>query len=69
MIAPWRDANSTACGRDPRLREAHKYLAASICTEPREDSGPAVAAWKAWLFVGWMVLATALWATSMLGWW
>ena len=69
MIAPWRESSTTACKQDTRLREAHEYLATSMFAEPVETRGPALAPWKAWALVGWMVFVTALWAASMLNWW
>ncbi len=69
MIAPLRESNTAAPEQRRRLCEAREYLANTMFAEPREDRGPAVAPWKAWTLVGWIVVTTALWAASMLGWW
>jgi hypothetical protein len=69
MIAPLRQPEMTTREQHGRLGEAREYLATTVLGEPREDHGPAVAPWKAWMLVGWMVVATAFYAASMLGWW
>ncbi|MBN1587898.1 MAG: hypothetical protein JW888_00120 [Pirellulales bacterium] len=69
MIAPLRLPETPTRERHGRLREAREYLATTVLGGHREERGPAVAAWKAWTLVGWMVVATAFYAASMLGWW
>jgi len=69
MIAPLRLPETTTSERYGRLREAREYLATTVIDGAHEDRGPAVASRKAWMLVVWMVVATALYATSMLGWW
>jgi hypothetical protein len=50
------------------LSETRQYLATTLLERTPEDCGPAVAPWKAWVLVGWMVLAVVFWAVRMLGW-
>jgi len=69
MIAPLRESTTTAPDERRRLAEARCYVATILPTRPEGDRDPAVAPWKAWALVGWLVLVTAFWAASMLGWW
>lgn len=68
MIAPLREWNTVA-RRPRRLGGAHQFLAATLLESSAEDRGPAVARWKAWALVGWMIFAVAFYAGSMLRWW
>jgi hypothetical protein len=67
MIAPLREPNTVAPQR--RLGEARHYVATTLLDRRAEDCGPAVAPWKAWTLVGWMVFVSVCYAGAMLGWW
>ena len=47
--------------RSPRLRHVHQLLAEQLLS-PSDDSdfAPPIAGWKAWLFAGWLAIAS-LW--------
>jgi hypothetical protein len=67
MIAPIREPNTAAPPR--RLGEARHYLSTTLFDRTVEAHGSAVASWKAWALVGWMMVVSLCYGASMLGWW
>lgn len=66
MIAPVRPPETGACRVGRRWRQARGFVAATLLNQPQAPTGPPIAAWKAWAFVGWLVLVTAVFGVSML---
>jgi hypothetical protein len=71
MIAPLRPSEAETIRSHRRLRHLHILLAAAFLPGRRSSGFPMsqVAAWKAWLFTGWVTLAVTVYAASMLGIW
>jgi hypothetical protein len=67
MIAPLRPPETTAGRVSRRLHQARDFVASTLLRKPSADVGPPIAAWKAWIFVAWLVIVTATFAVSMLG--
>lgn len=70
MIAPLREPELETVRSRRRLRHLHVLLAATLLPE-RQTAVPGgrIAAWKAWLFAGWVATAMMAYAASMLGVW
>lgn len=70
MIAPLRLPDPSAAEETCRLREARRVVAAALLGGPSDaaDRPKPVAAWKAWLFAAWVVIATGAYLAAMLGW-
>ena len=66
MIAPVRLPETTARRASRRLRLARHFVAATLLRHSAEAAGPPIAAWKAWLFVGWFVLVTVVFGLAMM---
>ncbi len=67
MVAPIPRTDDPS--RSRRHRHAHHWVAGTLL-RPRAGramSGPPVAAWKAWLFAGWVIAATSVYAATMTG--
>jgi len=70
MIAPLGRTDSERAKRRRRLHGAHRLVASVLlahASEPTENAPP-VAAWRAWLFAGWVLLVTGVYSAAMLGW-
>lgn len=63
MIAPLRTEKKTRTSR--RLSAAHAMIAAMFLKS--QETPPPIAAWKAWLFMAWVVLTAIAYALSMAG--
>lgn len=67
MIAPLQlDPKDGSTGVSPKLRAARAAIAAMLL----RDAGPpvpAIATWKAWLFVAWLCFSITAYALSMSG--
>ncbi|MCX7428273.1 MAG: hypothetical protein NTW96_21920 [Planctomycetia bacterium] len=64
MIAPLRPPDTTTRRVSRRLYQARDFVAATLLRPPPE-SGPPIAAWKAWAFVAWLAVVTVAFAVSM----
>lgn len=70
MIAPLRETESEAPRTRRRLRHAHQVLASTLL-ETRgaaARNSPTVPGWQAWLFAGWVMVATGFYFAHMIGW-
>jgi len=68
MIAPLRDpAGSKPSVKSEPLKIARRIVAAAFLPADESDRLPQVAAWKAWLFAGWLVLTALAYGLSMAG--
>jgi hypothetical protein len=69
MIAPIRLEDPETSENRRRLRLARQLVAATLLPEPHACGGPArpIPTWQAWLFVGWIVVATAAYVARMAG--
>jgi hypothetical protein len=67
MIAPIKQSEDPP--RSPGVRHAHRLVASAFLRERkhRAETAPSVPGWQAWLFVAWVVLATAAYAGYMIG--
>lgn len=67
MIAPLKtEPEERSFSTRRRLRAARRVIASMLLAEDGAQPSP-VAHWKAWLFVGWAVLALAVYALLMSG--
>jgi hypothetical protein len=68
MIAPLRDpsGSESSVANEP-LRVARRLVAAALLAGERREDAPRIAAWKAWLFAGWLVLTVVAYGLSMMG--
>jgi len=66
MIAPARPPETTTRRASRRLHQARDFVAAALLKQPSVESGPPIAAWKAWAFVAWLSIVTAAFAASMM---
>jgi len=69
MIAPLDQMDPKTTELRRRLRQARRLVAATFFRHEadRTDHAPPVPAWRAWTFVTWVVIATALYFATMLG--
>ena len=69
MIAPLRGPSQRKSGRsrNERLEIARRIVAATLLPRAGEDRGTQVAAWRAWLFAGWMAITAIIYGLSMAG--
>ena len=66
MIAPIRETEAPR--RSPAIRRAYRLVAGRLLKRGAvPDDAPPVPAWKAWLFVGWVVVVTTVYFAYMLG--
>jgi hypothetical protein len=67
MIAPLRGPSQRTSGRsrNDRLETARRIVAATLLPRADQDRGPQVAAWRAWLFAGWMAITAIIYGLSM----
>ena len=65
MIAPIQQTDPP---QSPAMRRAHGMVASTLLKKQRHaaDATP-VPAWRAWLFVAWVVAVTAVYAAYMIG--
>ncbi len=67
MIAPLETKSERRPpGVSPRLRAARSVIAAMLLGDATMPAPP-IAAWKAWLFVAWLLATGAAYAVSMSG--
>ena len=66
MIAPIRETKSKKQMTGRSIGTARQWVAATLC-RGRVEPMP-IAAWKAWLFLGWIIFVTYRFGASMLGW-
>ena len=67
MIAPLRLPTTETT---PRMRRAHGFIATTLLDD-EYDLGQLpkhISAWRSWLFVGWVLVATGWYFMSMLDW-
>ena len=57
--------------RFDRLRRARRIVALTFFARDRQsgETTPPIAAWRAWLFAGWVVLVSGAYFARMLGLW
>lgn len=70
MIAPLRPPLATTSEKSRPLHEAHQVVAASLLAplpSPQVEAPP-VPAWRAWIFVVWIVGVVSVYAAAMVGW-
>ena len=68
MIAPLRDpAGSKSSVKSEPLKIARRIVAAAFLPADDSDRPPQIAAWKAWLFAGWLMLTALAYGLSMAG--
>ena len=68
MIAPLRLPEPHTSEQGRRLHEAHQVVAAALLDPQPEpsDKAPPIPAWRAWLYVAWVVVVTGVYFASML---
>lgn len=68
MIAPLRDpAGPKSSVRSEPLKVARRIVAAAFLPADERDQMPQIAAWKGWLFAGWLMLTALAYGLSMAG--
>lgn len=66
MIAPIRETKSKRRMTGGTLRTARQWVASALCRSHGEPTP--ITAWKAWLFLAWMIFVIYRYGISMLGW-
>lgn len=69
MIAPLEQTDADRAETRRRLRLARRFVASTFLDRRPEpgESGPPIAAWKAWAFAGWVVAVAVVYFATMLG--
>ncbi|HWB13257.1 MAG TPA: hypothetical protein VG826_28785 [Pirellulales bacterium] len=67
MIAPLQTETERSRAASGRFTAARAAVAAILLRDTGPPA-PAIAAWKAWLFVGWVGFVTIVYALLMSGW-
>ncbi len=69
MIAPIRLDDPETTDSRRRMRLARRLIAATLLPERPAGGTPGrpIPAWQAWLFVGWVVVATTVYFARMVG--
>jgi len=69
MIAPLEQMDTETTQTRRRLRLARRLVASTFLQHGRKptENGPAIPAWRAWVFTAWVVIVTGLYFGTMLG--
>ena len=69
MIAPLDQMDPKRAELRRRLRRARRLVAARFFHHDADpsDNAPPVPAWQAWVFAAWVVIVTAVYFATMLG--
>jgi len=69
MIAPLGQGNTDTAESRRRLSRARRLVAFTLfqCHSQPSENVPPIPAWRAWVFAGWVVIATGVYFATMLG--
>ena len=69
MIAPLDQMDAKTARLRRRLEQARRLVAATFFSHEANptDNAPRVPAWQAWVFAAWVLVVTALYFATMLG--
>ena len=69
MIAPLDQMDPKTAELRRRLRKARRLIAARFLRHDADptDEAPPISAWQAWAFVAWILIVTAVYFATMLG--